>query len=75
MLELSLLGGFDVRTARGGSIALPTRKARALLAYLALHPDQAVSRQSLTALLWSDRADAQAYNSAGRLLSNVTTAL
>ena len=75
MLELSLLGGFDVRTARGGPIALPTRKARALLAYLALHPDQAVSRQSLTALLWSDRAEPQANNSLSQAVSALRKAL
>ena len=75
MLELSLLGGFDVRTARGESIALPTRKARALLAYLALHPGQAVSRESLTALLWSDRAEPQANNSLSQAVSAIRKAL
>ncbi len=75
MLELSLLGGFEVRTGRGESISLPTRKARALLAYLALHPDQAVSRQSLTALLWSDRAEPQANNSLSQAVSAIRKAL
>jgi len=75
MLELSLLGGFDVRTARGQSVALPTRKARALLAYLALHPDQAVSRESLTALLWSDRAEPQANNSLSQAVTAIRKAL
>ncbi len=69
MLELTLLGGFEARCRPSDPIVLPTRKARALLAYLALHPDEAVSRQSLAALLWSDRAEPQANNSLSQALS------
>lgn len=36
------------------------RKARALLAYLALHPGKAISRERVTGLLWGDRAEEQA---------------
>ena len=71
MLELSLLGGFEARLAPGGTIDLPTRKTRALLAYLALHPDRPQSRESLATLLWSERGDRQANNS----LSQAVTAL
>jgi TolB-like protein/Tfp pilus assembly protein PilF len=74
MLELSLLGGFDARTGPGEPIVLPTRKARALLAYLALHPDEAVSRHSLAALLWSDRAGPQANNSLSQAVSAIRKA-
>ncbi len=35
-LDLKLLGGFEARLDSGQKIALPTRKAEALLAYLAL---------------------------------------
>ncbi len=75
MLELSLLGGFEVRSGRGEPIALPTRKARALLAYLALNPDEAVSRSSLAALLWSDRGEPQANNSLSQAVSAIRKAL
>jgi TolB-like protein/Tfp pilus assembly protein PilF len=74
MLELSILGGFEVRSGRGEPIALPTRKARALLAYLALHPDEAVSRHSLAALLWSDRGEPQANNSLSQAVSAIRKA-
>ena len=39
------------------------RKARALLAYLALHPGKAISRERLAGLLWGDRAEEQARGS------------
>jgi TolB-like protein/DNA-binding SARP family transcriptional activator len=69
LLELSLFGGFQARLKPGGAIVLPTRKSRALLAYLALHPDQARSRESLACLLWSDRAERQAHNSLSQAVS------
>ena len=36
------------------------RKARALLAYLALHAGKSISRERLTGLLWGDRGEEQA---------------
>jgi PAS domain S-box-containing protein len=53
--ELRLLGGFAV-SARGRSIALRTRKDRALLAYLALSQGRRHHRSRLAELLWSDVA-------------------
>jgi DNA-binding SARP family transcriptional activator len=51
-VSVRLLGGFQVRLESGAAIALPTRKAQALLAYLALPPGQAHPRDKLAALLW-----------------------
>lgn len=59
-VSLKLFGGFQARLEPGLPITLPTRKAQALLAYLALHPDPAPHRDSLAALLWPDRTDEQA---------------
>ncbi len=58
-LELRLLG--EVRVVRAGTpCPLPrSRKARALLAYLALH-ERPVSRDELCRLLWSDPSDPRA---------------
>lgn len=53
-LSLSLFGGFRGRMGSGRPLVLPRRKAEALLAYLALRPAQAQSRDAIVALLWGD---------------------
>jgi DNA-binding SARP family transcriptional activator len=61
-LHIKLLG--DVVVERDGmAIALPTRKAAALLAVLALAPGNLVTREHLADLLWSRSAEAQARGS------------
>ena len=63
-LVVRLLGAFNVgRGAAGVTVAIRSRKARALLAYLALRPGQSFPRDSLTALLWPDVTDAHARQS------------
>jgi DNA-binding SARP family transcriptional activator len=49
-------------------VRLPTRKAEALLAYLACHPGERQPRDRLTALLWGDRGDKQARHSLSQTL-------
>ena len=49
-LTLTLLGGFRARLDPGAPLALPTRKAQALLAYLVLPPGQAHPRGGRDAL-------------------------
>lgn len=51
-LDLRLFGGFEARTVDGAPLSFPTKKARALLAYLAIHPGKGHSRSSLAGLLW-----------------------
>jgi DNA-binding SARP family transcriptional activator/tetratricopeptide (TPR) repeat protein len=51
---LALLGGFEVRLGSGAALSVPTRKAQALLAYLALPTGIAHPRDKLAALLWGD---------------------
>ena len=59
-LELKLLGGFEARLQGGAALVLPTKKAQALLAYLALPLGQSHSREKLATLLWGDMQHAQA---------------
>src|SRR5215470_7834063 len=59
-LRLTLLGGFEARDESGASLAVPLRKAQALLAYLALPAGQSHPRDKLAALLWGGMQDAQA---------------
>jgi DNA-binding SARP family transcriptional activator len=62
-LQMALLGGFQMRFDRNAPLAIPVKKAKALLAYLALHPGQHHPRDKLAALLWEDRSDTQARHS------------
>ncbi len=68
-LELDLFGGFELRHADGPRLALSSKKAKALLAYLALSPELSVSRDKIATLLWSDRGDEQARTSLRQTLS------
>jgi DNA-binding SARP family transcriptional activator/TolB-like protein/cytochrome c-type biogenesis protein CcmH/NrfG len=44
-------------------LRIASRKGRALLAYLAMHPDHQASREHLAALLWGDQTDERARHS------------
>lgn len=68
-LRLSLLGGFALHGEDGRSLRLPTRKAEALLAYLALEGRRPVRRDHLAALLWSSADAAAALASLRQCLS------
>ena len=73
---LRLLGGFELRTADTGSpIDLRSKKARALLTYLALAPASPVSRERLAALLWPESSEAQARASLRQALATLRRAL
>ncbi len=61
VLELSLLGGFCAEWSSGQTLDLASKKACALLAYLALHPGRLLhSREVLADLLWSESGPIQA---------------
>ncbi len=67
-LELMLLGGFQARLVPGGPINLPTRKAKVLLAYLALPAGKPHARDQLAALLWGDVPESQSRGSLRKAL-------
>jgi DNA-binding SARP family transcriptional activator/class 3 adenylate cyclase len=54
---------------------LSTKKVGALLAYLALHPDQVQARPKLAALLWGDHSEVPARDSLRQALSLLRKAL
>lgn len=54
---------------------MPTKKTKALLAYLAFHHDQPHERARLAALLWADSAEIQARESLRQTLSALRRAL
>jgi DNA-binding SARP family transcriptional activator/TolB-like protein len=60
--ELQLMGGFGLR-CRGHSpdpIIISSKKARALLGYVAMQEPMRVGREQLATLLWPERIDRQA---------------
>ncbi len=74
-LCLSLLGPFDCRDATGANVALPTRKAQAIIAYLAMNPGKDQSRETLAALVWDDKAEEQARANLRKTLSRMRHAM
>jgi DNA-binding SARP family transcriptional activator len=62
-LSLILLGGFQARLDSGAPVALPTRKAQGLVAFLAMPAGLAHSRDKLASLLWGSTAEASARTS------------
>ena len=68
-LRLTLLGGFGLRDAAGTELRLPTRKAEALLAYLATASRQSHHRETLASLLWNAASEQAALASLRQALS------
>lgn len=68
-LNVRVLGPFHAE-----GIRLPTRKAEALAAYLALEAGRPHRRDSLMALLWGDRADKQARHSLSQTMFSLRKA-
>jgi DNA-binding SARP family transcriptional activator/TolB-like protein len=64
-VTLRLLGTFAIEADVGRliPISVRSRKARALLAYLAMKPDYRVRREELATLFWGDNPDTEARHS------------
>ncbi|MCB0114321.1 MAG: hypothetical protein KDD84_09535, partial [Caldilineaceae bacterium] len=73
-LEIRLFGGLDLRL--GGDVvgSLPTRKAEALLTYLACQK-RPIGREVLADLLWDDRSQDQALANLRSILSSLRKVL
>ena len=74
-LTLALLGGFRATAGVGTGLSITSKKARALLAYLALRPGQRHSRDHLTRLLWGDVDEAQGRQSLRQTLLSLRRSL
>jgi len=70
-LQLRLLGPFQMN---GANPVIPQR-AKGLIAYLAIHAERSISRDTLATLLWSYSASRQARQSLRQCLTDVRTAL
>ncbi len=74
-VRLDLFGGFTLSSPDGTPIPLSARKARAVLAYLALADGRPQPRDKLAALLWPDSHAEQARTSLRQALSAVRRAV
>src|SRR5215471_13717931 len=75
LLQVRLLGGFELRSGDGRDVASLGRKTRALVACLALSLGKPWPREKLVALLWSDRAEEQARASLRQVLAELRRGL
>jgi TolB-like protein len=69
-----MLGGLEI-TRDGAPAALPTRKAQALLARLALRPGEPVPRVQLAGLLWGGVPDEQGRASLRQAIASIRRAV
>lgn len=69
--KITLFGEFTAINSVGESVAFPTRKAAALLAYLAMHVGKPVSRDVLAATIWPTSGESSAKNSLSVALSAI----
>jgi DNA-binding SARP family transcriptional activator len=73
--RLRVLGRFACELEDGAKVLIPARKSRALLAYLALQPDQTAERERLATLLWGNRPDHHARHSLRQCLVSLRSDL
>lgn len=70
-LHVFVQGGFSLFGPDGKAIPVANRKARGLIAYLALCPGGVATRERLCGLLWSDRSEHQARGSLRQTLKKL----
>ena len=75
VLSVELFGGFRSRTDSGHTITVATRKAQALIAYLALPAGRPHSRDKLAALLWGEMPQPQARSNLRQTLYDLRKSL
>jgi TolB-like protein/DNA-binding SARP family transcriptional activator len=75
MLQLRLLGPFELRRDDGSAVPLPGRQSLALLAYLAVVERSVETRERLAALIWAGRDLEQANGSLRQELARLRRAI
>jgi DNA-binding SARP family transcriptional activator len=69
--KLMLFGGFRLVKASGELVMPSARKSKALLAWLAINPDQQHPREKLAAVLWPDSDEVQGRHSLRQALGEL----
>jgi predicted ATPase/DNA-binding SARP family transcriptional activator len=75
LVQIGILGPFEVRTDDGSSADVPGARLRALLIALALEPGRLVSKATLIDWIWGERPPADTANALQRLVSRLRKAL
>ncbi len=75
LVRLSLLGGFSLHVGDGDEVTIASKKARGLLAYLALARGKSASREQIAAIFWPDSGEKEARQSLRQALSALRKAL
>jgi TolB-like protein len=70
-LRINVLGPFNVQWTDGEPVGLTTKKAQALLAYLAVERARPHTRDHLATLLWADKGDERARHNLRQALSRI----
>jgi len=73
--KLTLFGGFELTSPNRTAINISAKKAKALLVYLALHPNKIHQRETLATLLWEECSSSQARQSLRQTLSALRKAI
>jgi DNA-binding SARP family transcriptional activator/predicted ATPase len=74
-VRIELLGRFQITRGGQAVAGVSTSRLQALVAYLALHREAAISRQQLAFLFWPDSEESQARTNLRQLLHHLRAAL
>src|ERR1700750_211958 len=75
LVQIGILGPFEVRTDDGAVADLPGARLRVLLIALALEPGRVVSKATLIDWIWGEQPPADTANALQRLVSRLRKAL
>jgi TolB-like protein/Tfp pilus assembly protein PilF len=70
-LQLEVLGGFQAQWEDGTRVRLPSKKAQALLAYLAVERGRPQSRETLATLLWGNTGEERARHNLRQAIAKI----
>jgi len=71
ILRLNVLGRFEAQWSDGEQVEITTKKAQALLAYLAVERARPHTRDHLATMLWADTGDERARHNLRQALSKI----
>ena len=75
LVRLKLIGSIEAADSSGNNVLPPSRKARALLSYLALNAGQWIPRARITRLLWDRVPEEQGRASLRQALHELSRAM